>query len=52
MFGRELAWLVGDGRRARDQLVEANLRLVVSLAKRFTGRGLLFLDLIQRATWG
>jgi RNA polymerase primary sigma factor len=49
---RELEWLVGDGRRARDHLVEANLRLVVSLAKRFTGRGLLFLDLIQEGNLG
>ena len=49
---RELEWLVGDGRQAREHLVEANLRLVVSLAKRFTGRGLLFLDLIQEGNLG
>ncbi|HSO03393.1 MAG TPA: RNA polymerase sigma factor [Candidatus Limnocylindrales bacterium] len=49
---RELEWIVGDGQRARDHLVEANLRLVVSLAKRFTGRGLLFLDLIQEGNLG
>ena len=36
---------------AQNHLLEANLRLVVSLAKRYTGRGMLFLDLIQRATW-
>ena len=44
---RELDWIVEDGKRAKNHLLEANLRLVVSLAKRYTGRGMLFLDLIQ-----
>ena len=44
---RELKWAANDGKRAKDHLLEANLRLVVSLAKRYTGRGMLFLDLIQ-----
>ncbi len=44
----ELELVVEDGRRAKDHLVQANLRLVVSLARRYTGRGMLFLDLIQR----
>jgi RNA polymerase sigma factor RpoD-like protein len=44
---RELEWIVEDGKRAKNHLLEANLRLVVSLAKRYTGRGMLFLDLIQ-----
>jgi DNA-directed RNA polymerase sigma subunit (sigma70/sigma32) len=43
----ELEQVVADGRRAKDHQVEANLRLVVSLARRYTGRGMLFLDLIQ-----
>ncbi|MGN0065724.1 MAG: sigma-70 factor domain-containing protein, partial [Nocardioides sp.] len=42
----ELEWIADDGRRAKNHLLEANLRLVVSLAKRYTGRGMLFLDLI------
>jgi RNA polymerase primary sigma factor len=49
---RELEWIVGDGRRAKNHLLEANLRLVVSLAKRYTGRGMLFLDLIQEGNLG
>ena len=44
---RELALLAEDGRRAKNHFAEANLRLVVSVAKRYTGRGLQFLDLIQ-----
>ena len=49
---RELGWLVEDGKRAKNHLLEANLRLVVSLAKRYTGRGMLFLDLIQEGNLG
>ncbi len=49
---RELWWIVQDGRAAGSHLVEANLRLVVSLAKRYTGRGMLFLDLIQEGNLG
>ena len=49
---RELEWIVEDGRRAKNHLLEANLRLVVSLAKRYTGRGMLFLDLIQEGNLG
>ncbi|WP_026529554.1 RNA polymerase sigma factor [Haematomicrobium sanguinis] len=49
---RELRWVINDGRRAKNHLLEANLRLVVSLAKRYTGRGMLFLDLIQEGNLG
>ena len=51
-YKRELGWLVEDGKRAKNHLLEANLRLVVSLAKRYTGRGMLFLDLIQEGNLG
>ena len=48
----DLEWIAEDGRRAKNHLVEANLRLVVSLARRYTGRGMLFLDLIQEGNLG
>ncbi len=48
----ELQWIAEDGHRAKYHLLEANLRLVVSLAKRYTGRGMLFLDLIQEGNLG
>ena len=51
-MSEELEWIVIDGRRAKNHLLEANLRLVVSLAKRYTGRGMLFLDLIQEGNLG
>jgi len=49
---RDLKWVVKDGQRAKNHLLEANLRLVVSLAKRYTGRGMQFLDLIQEGNLG
>ena len=48
----DLQQLVRDGRRAKQRLIEANLRLVVSIAKRYVGRGMLFLDLIQEGNLG
>ncbi len=51
-FKRELQFIVEDGKHAKNHLLEANLRLVVSLAKRYTGRGMLFLDLIQEGNLG
>ncbi|MBB3038441.1 RNA polymerase sigma factor [Hoyosella altamirensis] len=49
---QNLSWVVRDGNRAKNHLLEANLRLVVSLAKRYTGRGMAFLDLIQEGNLG
>ena len=49
---RDLRWVVKDGQKAKSHLLEANLRLVVSLAKRYTGRGMQFLDLIQEGNLG
>ena len=51
-FRKDLEWIAEDGQRAKNHLLEANLRLVVSLAKRYTGRGMLFLDLIQEGNLG
>lgn len=51
-YRRELEFIIHDGKRAKNHLLEANLRLVVSLAKHYTGRGMLFLDLIQEGNLG
>jgi RNA polymerase primary sigma factor len=51
-LGRDLGWVARDGQRAKSHLLGANLRLVVSLAKRYTGRGMQFLDLIQEGNLG
>jgi RNA polymerase nonessential primary-like sigma factor len=51
-YAADLRWVVRDGERARNHLLEANLRLVVSLAKRYTGRGMPLLDLIQEGNLG
>ena len=48
----DLATVVAEGKAAKDHLLEANLRLVVSIAKRYTGRGMAFLDLIQEGNLG
>ncbi len=52
IYARELKAIMRDGQLAKNHLLEANLRLVVSLAKRYTGRGMLFLDLIQEGNLG
>jgi RNA polymerase primary sigma factor len=49
---RDLSFIVRDGERAKQHLLEANLRLVVSIVKRYTGRGMPFLDLIQEGNLG
>ncbi|MDQ4105001.1 MAG: RNA polymerase sigma factor [Actinomycetota bacterium] len=49
---RDLYWIIRDGTRAKNHLLEANLRLVVSVAKRYTGHGVAFLDLIQEGNLG
>lgn len=51
-YKRELEFIIHDGKRAKTRLLEANLRLVVSVAKHYTGRGMLFLDLIQEGNLG
>jgi len=51
-LGMDLDWVARDGQRAKSHLLGANLRLVVSLAKRYTGRGMQFLDLIQEGNLG
>jgi RNA polymerase primary sigma factor len=48
----DLEWVAADGLRAKSRMLESNLRLVVSIAKRYTGRGMLFLDLIQEGNLG
>lgn len=48
----DLEWIADDGLRAKERMLESNLRLVVSIAKRYTGRGMLFLDLIQEGNLG
>ncbi len=51
-FARELAWLAHDGKRAKNHFIEANLRLVVSIAKRYSGRGTPIMDLVQDGNIG
>ncbi|TFC31452.1 sigma-70 family RNA polymerase sigma factor [Cryobacterium sp. MDB1-18-2] len=51
-LSRELAWLAHDGARAKNHFIEANLRLVVSIAKRYSGRGTLIMDLVQDGNIG
>ncbi|WP_302847428.1 sigma factor, partial [Curtobacterium sp. MCBA15_013] len=49
---RELRWLVRDGERAKERMITSNLRLVVSIAKRYSQRGLPFMDVIQEGNLG
>ena len=51
-LARELAWLAHDGRRAKNHFIEANLRLVVSIAKHYSGRGMPIMDLVQDGNIG
>jgi len=51
-YHRELAWLAHDGKRAKKRFIEANLRLVVSIAKNFSGRGIPIMDLVQDGNLG
>ncbi|WP_062347655.1 RNA polymerase sigma factor [Herbidospora yilanensis] len=48
----DLEWVIEDGRRAKDHMLEANLRLVVSVAKKYTDRGMALLDVVQEGNLG
>ncbi|GAA0974446.1 RNA polymerase sigma factor [Acrocarpospora macrocephala] len=51
-FREDLEWVIEDGRRAKDHMLEANLRLVVSVAKKYTDRGMALLDVVQEGNLG